>query len=487
MPENVDELESQRGLLLVSSISEAANVNRWAIVIGVSEYQYNSLNLEYAERDAEEFYQLLISPIGGSFKPENIVKLTNQDATTQKVTKALRSFLQKPGRDDLVIFYCACHGAPDLNRPENIYLITYDTDPSDIAGTALPMREINLSLRDNLLSEKVVLLADTCHSAAIGEGLGSRNMSNDNILVNRYLQEVSKTRGGIALLTSAEANEVSFEDAKWGGGHGVFTHYLLQGMKGAADLNQDGIVTVGELFEYVRSHVQAATEGRQHPSIGTSPYDRNLPLAIFSRIPNTSLEGGNIFLSEHKETNSLSQTKLNELIKNKVNNAILWGTCVGVLITGYIMYEVNKLKLFAPIPSVAVSPKSVELKPPSLPTLTKVGLEIHYFPQGDKSIVQEALAPFGSRVKVLNSSLPPELPTNAIWFGSQVPIEDVRTVAIQLRRANVLIQSIQPFKDLGSKQLLIDVGADRTVPKNQPIITLDQIRNGVFKRKSNSS
>jgi Caspase domain len=487
MPENVNESEGQRGLQAALSISEAAKVNRWAIVIGVSEYQYNSLNLEYAERDAEEFYQLLISPIGGSFPPENIVKLTNQDATTQKVTRALRSFLQKPGRDDLVIFYCACHGAPDFNRPENIYLITYDTDPSDIAGTALPMREINLSLRDNLLSKKVVLLADTCHSAAIGEGLGSRNISNDNILVNRYLQEVSTTRGGIALLTSAEANEVSFEDAKWGGGHGVFTHYLLQGMKGAADLNQDGIVTVGELFEYVRSNVQAATEGRQHPSIGTSPYDRDLPLAIFPPILNTSSENSGNLKPKYQETNYLSQTKLNELIKKKVTNAILWGTCVGISITGYIMYEVNKLKLSSPIPSVSASPKSVEPKPSQLPILTKVGLEIHYFPQGDKSIVQEALAPFGSRVKVLNSSLPPELPTNAIWFGSQVPIEDVRIVAAQLRRANVLIQSIQPFKDLESKQSVIDIGADRTVPKNQPVLTLDEIRNGVFQRKSNSS
>jgi hypothetical protein len=485
MSENVNQPEGQRGLQAASLISEAVNVNRWAIVIGVSEYQYSSLNLEYAERDAEEFYQLLISPIGGSFKPENIVKLTNQEATTQKVTRALRSFLQKPGRDDLVIFYCACHGSPDANRPENIYLITHDTDPNDIAGTALPMREINLSLKDNLLSEKVVLLADTCHSAAIGEGLGSRNMSNDNILVNRYLQKVSATRGGIALLTSAEANEISFEDAKWGGGHGVFTHYLLEGMKGAADINRDGIVTVGELFEYVRSNVQAATEGKQHPSIGTSPYDRNLPLAIFDQEPIPLPAGGGIPHIENKETNDLSQAKLNELIKNKVTNAILLGTFAGISITGYIMYEINKLKLFAPVPAIITSPQTS--KPSPSPALSKISLEIHYFPQGDKSIVQEALATFGSKVKVLSSSLDPEPRTNAIWFGSQVPIEDVRLLAARLRQANVPIQSIQPFDDAKSKQLVIDIGADRTIPKNQPVLTADEIRNGSFKRRSNSS
>lgn len=279
--ESVDQQPSSRHAEVVNlPTSYATYVDRWAIVIGVSKYKHESLNLRYADRDAEEFYKLLLSPLGGKFKPDHVVKLTNHEATTASVTRALRSFLKKPGRDDLVIVYFACHGTPDFDRPGNVYLLTHDTDPNDIAGTALPMREIDLSLRENLLSERVVIFADTCHSAAIGGGIGRRSTGNDTEMVNRYLKEVSTARGGIALLTSAEANEVSFEDARWGGGHGVFTHYLLRGMQGEADLNQNGFVTVGELFEYVRAKVQEATEHRQHPSIGTNPYDRNLPLAI---------------------------------------------------------------------------------------------------------------------------------------------------------------------------------------------------------------
>jgi hypothetical protein len=480
MPENANEPEGQRGLQPVLPISKAVvDVNRWAIVIGISEYQYNSLDLEYADRDAEEFYQLLISDVGGSFKPKQVVKLINQEATTANITKALRSFLKKPGRDDLVIFYCACHGAPDIDRPENIYLITHDTDPSDIAGTALPMREIHLSLRDNLLSKKVVLLADTCHSAAIGAGIGSRSIADDSSLVNRYLQEVSNTRDGIALLTSAEANEVSFEDAKWGGGHGVFTHYLLEGMKGKADINQNGFVTVGELFEYVRSNVQNATDNRQHPSIGNNPYDRNLPLAIFS--PSIKI----IDDGKTETTTDTTTTKFNQLIKEKVTNAILIGTGLGMVVTIYLAYQ---FKLFFPYSGSSVIPS----KPPSnslpLHTLRTVGLEVRYFPQGDKVIVQNALATFDSNiVKVGVSNLTPEPHTNAIWFGSKVRIEDVRLVAIKLRESNILIQSIQPFEDQSSKSLVIDIGADRTIPKNQPFLTIEEIRNGVFKRKSNTS
>ncbi|HTL89894.1 MAG TPA: caspase family protein [Leptolyngbya sp.] len=268
-----------RRFQVVLPSSYASYSDRWAIVVGISKYKHDSLNLKYADRDAESLYNLLISQAGGGFEQDHIVKLTNEAATTTNITRALRSFLKKPAREDLVMIYFACHGGPDLDRPDNVYLLTHDTDPNDISGTALPMREIDLCLRENLLAEKAILLADTCHSAALGGTIGRRSMGNQTRLVNRYLQEVSVARGGIALLTSAEANEVSFEDARWDG-HGVFTYYLLQGMQGAADVNQNGFVTIGELFEYVRDNVKRATDHKQHPCIGTNPFDRELPLAI---------------------------------------------------------------------------------------------------------------------------------------------------------------------------------------------------------------
>ena len=265
--------------------SYATYVDRWAIVVGISKYKDERLNLKYADRDAEELVKVLQSPSGGAFEKERIVKLVNEEATTANITRALRSFLKKPAKDDIVLIYFACHGAPDLDRPGIVYLLTHDTDPKDISGTALPMREINLSLQENLLAERIIILADTCHSAAIGGGIARRDGSDNSNVVNSYLREVSKSKGGIALLTSAEANEVSFEDKKWGGGHGVFTYYLLEGMQGAADQKpRNGIVTVGELFDYVRDNVQRATDNQQHPCIGTNNYDRNLPVAITAGI-----------------------------------------------------------------------------------------------------------------------------------------------------------------------------------------------------------
>jgi len=66
------------------------------------------------------------------------------------------------------------------------------------------------------------------------------------------------------MMTAANTNEFSLEDSKWGG-HGVFTHYLLEALGGKGDRDGDGIVTFTEVFDYVAGNVRTATDGRQNP------------------------------------------------------------------------------------------------------------------------------------------------------------------------------------------------------------------------------
>jgi uncharacterized protein YjbI with pentapeptide repeats len=258
----------------------------WAIIIGISYYKDSKLNLNYAHKDAEDLYNILMKSNGGFFKEDNVVKLLNEDASYFNIRKALRNFLKKPARDDLVLIYFSCHGGIDHERPLISYILPHDTDPGDISTTGLPMREIGDSIRENLLSQKIIIIADACHSAGIGEAIATRNINSPAARINKFLQTLANSTNGIALFTSAEANEVAFEDKRWGNGHGVFTHFLLEGIRGKADGygggETDGVISIGELFEYVRDNVKESTDNKQHPSIGTSRYDRNLPLAITS-------------------------------------------------------------------------------------------------------------------------------------------------------------------------------------------------------------
>jgi uncharacterized caspase-like protein len=263
----------------------AAVGDRWAVLVGISRYQASGLNLRYARRDAEELHALLSTPEGGNFHPDRVRLLVDETGTTAAVIRALRGFLMAALPEDLVLLYFACHGGADPRRPGGpLYLYTHDTDPADVAGTGLPMDDIDRSLRYLIRAERAVIIMDTCHSGAVASGLRATGRAE---ATNRYLEALARARGGVALFTSAEASESSEEDARWGGGHGVFTHYLLKGMRGAADGyrgRRDGIVAVGELFEYVRDQVQNATEGRQHPAIGAAPFDRGLPMAITAEL-----------------------------------------------------------------------------------------------------------------------------------------------------------------------------------------------------------
>jgi uncharacterized caspase-like protein len=92
-------------------------------------------------------------------------------------------------------------------------------------------------------------------------GTGSKTANN---LVNQYLERYA-SKGQRAVITASDISESSFEDAKWGDGHGVFTYYLLRGLKGEADANHDGVVTAGELFNYLERSVRQATDGKQNP------------------------------------------------------------------------------------------------------------------------------------------------------------------------------------------------------------------------------
>ena len=254
---------------------------KWAIVIGISDYKYSNSefnDLKYADKDAEEFYKFLLTPAGGNFSKEHILFLKNDEATKEKVEYALFDFLNRTIEEDLVIIYFAGHGAPHPNNPENLYFLTYDTHPEKIASTAFPMWDIETALERYIKAQRVVIIADACHSAGVAQR-GKRDFSGSQNQVNKYLQELAKSGKGRAIFTASEASEQSLESKDWGGGHGVFTYFLLEGLKGKADFNNDGIVTLGEVMDYTDENVRRETGSSQHPDTA-GMFDRNLPMAV---------------------------------------------------------------------------------------------------------------------------------------------------------------------------------------------------------------
>jgi hypothetical protein len=242
-----------------STAVAAPRINkRWAVVIGISGYNDPLIeDLEYADADARAIRDFLLSDAAGPFDEENILLLTNERATGQALREALFVFLQQAAWDDLVLIYFAGHGAPDPQRPGNLYLLPVDAELNALASTGFPMWDVKTALRRQISAERVVVIADACHSAGTSEEM------DGNPIGGAFAELFSPSRR--LTLTAADVNELSFEDARWGGGHGIFTHYILEGLRGAADADGDGIVTFTEVASYVRERVSGETNGRQNP------------------------------------------------------------------------------------------------------------------------------------------------------------------------------------------------------------------------------
>jgi len=238
--------------------------NVWAVVIGINNYP-NLRKLQYAVNDAKAFYDWLIH--ASRIPAENVKLLINGQATLKNLRSELGTRLKNNAApDDLVIIYFAGHGAterdslsPDGDGLEK-YILPFGTDLDDLYATAMPMREVAFII-NRIRSERLVFIADACYSGASG----GRTVSASGIrasVSDTFLERLAGGKGKI-IITASGANEVSMERDELK--HGVFTYYLLEGLRGAADTDADGVITVDEVYRYVSTKVPKATGQEQNP------------------------------------------------------------------------------------------------------------------------------------------------------------------------------------------------------------------------------
>jgi len=248
----------------------------WAVVVGISEYQNKELQLSFAHKDAQAYYSFLKSPYGGAIPDERIELLTNRNATRADIIRAMNEKLRMAFEDDMVIVYIASHGVPEEVSGE-LYFLGYDADAKNIAGTAISQIDVQKAI-STARAKKIVFIADACHSGSVGLSSNISRRASVASFVNRLLKEIAAARDGVAILTASSSNEFSQEGAQWGG-HGVFTCHLVNGLKGEADNDGDGYVTIRELYEYVYRKVVDDTGGKQHPDL-QGKFDNNLPVSV---------------------------------------------------------------------------------------------------------------------------------------------------------------------------------------------------------------
>ena len=177
------------------------------------------------------------------------------------------------GPNDIVYLFPAGHAVRG-DHGEG-YIVAHDSDPQNLHATALSFAEINAAIGPRLRANTVIVIADACHAGGIGWASDPAAPS----AMQGALESLGSPYRTVLKLLASRSREQSFEDARWGGGHGVFTFGLLNGLRGAAERAPDGVVRAGELLDSVSRVVPEQTGGRQNPRVAGN-FDGGLPLAV---------------------------------------------------------------------------------------------------------------------------------------------------------------------------------------------------------------
>jgi len=255
---------NQKNPNVLVSADESNDVRIWAVIVGVSQYQHIK-SLRFTDDDAYQLYAFLKSPQGGALPDGQIRVLIDDKATKDNILDAMDEVLLQADDNDVMLFYFSGHGLEDS-------FLSSDYDGEHLR---LFYSEVEEILKMGKARHKIVL-ADACHAGAFSPDLAAKS-PNVNRSLNEFYKAFESSDGGVALLLSSRGEEFSLEDN--GLRSGVFSHFLIKGLKGEADRDGDGIVTIQELHDYVQPRVWDYTTGRQSPVL-KGDFDPKMPVGI---------------------------------------------------------------------------------------------------------------------------------------------------------------------------------------------------------------
>jgi hypothetical protein len=256
IPLNPDTISKNNYVSSISSNSKFSNPRMFAVIVGIADYYSNDMDLNYSDDDAMIFYKHLKSAFENETRNGEISLLLDHDATHENILKELNRVFSKSTENDYIIFFFSGHGGNGVFCPADAYNNLYHSEVKEA------FRSSNAKYR--------LCIADACHS---GSMVGTSTISN--------YEEIENLRDSrIAVILSSSKNQVSRENSTFQ--QGVFSYYLMQGLNGKGDINNDQYVTAGELFLYTREAVNRYSRGSQIPVIAGQSLDK-IPLCKLRR------------------------------------------------------------------------------------------------------------------------------------------------------------------------------------------------------------
>jgi hypothetical protein len=235
--------------------AESAERQRVALVVGANDGGARRPTLKYGIADAERFARVL-TELGG-VAAGNVVLLKQPSAKALDAGfAALRNRLDDARR---------VAGGDGLRSDVVLYYSGHADESGLLIGDERYSYRALREALEAVPAEVRIAVVDACASGALTRVKGGEARAP-------FLVDTSSSMRGHAFLTSSSADESAQESDRIGGSY--FTHYLVSGLRGAADASSDGAVTLGEAYQYAFRETLGRTVetrgGPQHPSYDIS-------------------------------------------------------------------------------------------------------------------------------------------------------------------------------------------------------------------------
>lgn len=251
-----------------------------ALLIGIGEGYCPSLQLpRLVRQDAEAVAQILCDPKLCGYPASQVQLLLDEQATKGNIVDALRELATSAKPEDTVVIFFSGHGGRKSGAPEySGYLYPSDYVPGDPDGTGLLADDLT-GLINAIPAARVVLLLDACHSEGVAHLKAEAEPKGMLPGIREPALQKLASGNGRVVIASCRESERSWTSSSRG--HSLFTHFLLEGLRGEAHGPDDGTVRVLDLFTYLSEQVPANPVNKivQHPVLKVH-IENNFPLAL---------------------------------------------------------------------------------------------------------------------------------------------------------------------------------------------------------------
>ena len=218
------------------------NPDSVALIIGVANYEKTDANAIYADKDAQQFYDYATMKLG--VPTTNVKELINQKADRVEIGLAIKDWIirtTKKGKTDIYIFF-AGHGLASDNGKE-MFLLPYDGSPR-LLTSAIKRKDLFNDI-EQANPRSVTVFLDTCYS---GASRGTDMLISSRPITIRAIEQSIPNNFTVFSAAAGDQTSKPLEEAK----HGMFSYFLMKGMEGDADVNNDNKITASELHAYLK-------------------------------------------------------------------------------------------------------------------------------------------------------------------------------------------------------------------------------------------